>query len=125
MAPAMRVAVIQLGLGQQALVIAQGFQNFRIGFPNAQTSQRSFWQGQGFLQETAIVAHRVFNGQTVFFADIKVIDTMRWRGMHHAGTGIRCDVFTTDDGHILVIERMSHQHMFQCRTRTTTDHLAF
>ena len=121
--PAMRIAVLQLHFGQQATVVTQAGEHLRIGIPDTEPGQRFRWQRQRLLQKATIIAHRVFNRQPIFFANVEVIHAVRRGSVYQTRTRIGSHMFATNDRHILAVERMAQQHVFKRGTVTFAQHL--
>src|SRR5471030_350913 len=109
MAPAARIAVVQLFNVQQSTLLAQDFNDNVIGFEDKFAVQRRI----GTRQITAVRANRVRHFKTVFLADNKVIWTMARCGMYSPRTGIKSHVITQNRRNVEAQERVLEAQQLQ------------
>ena len=98
---------------QQSTARFEFLQHQGVGFPDRLARQRTDRERRRRRDEAAIVADRVVDRQAVLAADVVVVDAVRRRGVHEAGTGLGGDVGSADDGHVAVLERVLQQHLVE------------
>ena len=111
-APAMRIRMGDLALGQQIAGFLQFFNHCRIGFKHVKPGK--ILHGR---EKTPFVVQRRIGLQTIFQANFIVLAAMSRRGMHTARAGFQGDMIAENDERGTVIERMARFKTLQGRAR--------
>ncbi|MNM88777.1 hypothetical protein D3C81_1010000 [compost metagenome] len=128
-APAMRVAVLDLDECQQRTGGAQRIDDQRLRLPQVHAGQLDLTGRRRRRQIHATTIDRidlasvVLIHQPVLLADHEILLTVTGRGMHRTGTVFVGDVVTVEQRDVAVgVERMRQQLLFQRRTLGMTVH---
>ena len=100
-APAVRVAVADGFVVDEAVLVAQELHDFGVGFEDVFAGEV-----RGVAAEGAVGQDGVQHVNAVLAADFKVFDAVRRRGVNAAGTGIQRDVFAVDEERVARDEGM-------------------
>ena len=107
-APAMRIAVFEVGVVEQRAACAEILDDLRVGFPNVHAGVRS-----RFARENAARIHRIDDREIVFHARLEVVRTVPGRRVHRAGSGFHVDVVGQHHRGIAIHEWMADRQSFQ------------
>ena len=118
-APAMRIAVTQLGVLEQRLFFGQQFDDLGIGFPHGHAGK-----ARHGADEPAVIGNGVINRQLVLEADLIVVHAVCRCGMHKAGTAFGRHMLAEYPRHLTVEEGMIEELTFQRRALDRAEHLA-
>ena len=66
--------------------------------------------------ETAVIGHRVGNGQAVLHTHVVIVHAVARSGMHRAGAGLQGDVVAHHDRHPVIVERVLQLHALEFRS---------
>ncbi|VTR68162.1 hypothetical protein DESC_70002 [Desulfosarcina cetonica] len=107
-APAVGIAVPDIGLGQQHALVGQGLIDGRVGLENELTGEQPHLIG-----EHAVVVDRRVGVQAVLQAHVVIFAAVSRSGVHAAGAGFQGNVVAEDDQRVAIVKRMLAAFVFQ------------
>ena len=107
-APAMRIAMFDFGVGQQAAVFLQPFGNHGVGFPHSKAGH-----ARHIAAVAAFAVYRIIQFDAVFQAHEIIVQAVRRRGVHQARACFGGNVVAVEHRNIALEERMLEMQVFQ------------